>query len=449
MGKKRRLVVIGGVAAGTSAAAKAKRTDPDLDVILLERDAYMSYGACGLPYFISGVISNLEMLIARTPAQFREQGIEVRLRHEALGIDAANRNLHVADLVNAKEYTLPYDQLVIATGAAAFKPPVPGLELAGVLSLRTLQDGLALRDAVRGNRPKNVVVVGGGYIGLEMAEAFRVLDLPITIVEMAPQLMVNLDKEMSDLVLAEVQTHGVRVLLNDGLVRCDGVGRVEKVVTQHNEIPADLVLVAIGVRPNTKLADSAGLKLGAGKAIAVDEHLRTNIEGIYAAGDCADTVHQVTGERTYIPLGTTANKQGRAAGAHAAGMPCTFEGVVGTAAVKVFGLEVARTGLTETEAKAKGWDVDTSRIRAAEHASYYPGATDLHVKLVVDRATRRVLGAQLIGAKGAAKRIDVLAAALYAKMTVDDVARIDYSYAPPYAPVWDPTAVAASVAAKC
>lgn len=447
MGNKKRLVVIGAVAAGTSAAAKAKRVDPEREVVLLERDAHISYGACGLPYLIGGVIPRAEDLIARSPEEFRSQGIDVRTRHEVLEIDAANKRLRVADLTAAQDYPLPYDDLVIATGAVSFRPPVPGLELPGVYTLRTLSDGVALREATA--RAKNVVIIGGGYIGLEMAEAFRAHGLPVTIVEMSPQLMVNVDEDMSKLVLAEVERQGVRVLLNDGLVRCEGAGQVEKVVTQHNEVLADLVLLSIGVRPNTALTVKAGVSLGAGKAIAVDAHMRTNVEGIYAAGDCAETVQQVTGEKTYIPLGTTANKQGRVAGANVAGMGCEFEGVVGTAVAKVFDLQVARTGLTEREATSKGLAVSVAAVHTSDHAGYYPGNTRLDVKLIVERASRRLLGAQMVGAQGAAKRIDVLAAALYAKMTVDDLTRLDYSYAPAYAAVWDATLVAANVAGKC
>jgi NADPH-dependent 2,4-dienoyl-CoA reductase/sulfur reductase-like enzyme len=447
--RTQRLVVIGAVAAGTSASAKAKRTNPNIEVILLERGTDISYAGCGLPYFISGVVPSMEALIARTPEEFRSRGIDVRIRHEVMEIDPAHNWVRVADLESAREYTLSYDSLVIATGAAPFRPPVPGGDLPGVHTLRTLADGVALRELVRNRPPQSVVIVGGGSIGLEMAEAFRALSLPVTIVEMAPQVMVNLDEEMSKLVLAEVERNGVRVLLNDGLIRYEGKGQVEKVVTQNNEVPADLVLLAIGVKPNSRLADHAGIKLGAAKAIAVDQQMRTNFQGIYAAGDCVDALHQVTGERAYIPLGSTANKQGRVAGANAAGMACTFEGVAGTAVAKVFGLEVARTGLTEKEARAKGLDVGISSIHTRDHAEYYPGATALHVKLILDQQTRRLLGAQLIGAKGAAKRVDVLAAALSAGMTVDDLTRVDYSYAPPYASAWDATLVAASAVGKC
>jgi NADPH-dependent 2,4-dienoyl-CoA reductase/sulfur reductase-like enzyme len=261
--------------------------------------------------------------------------------------------------------------------------------------------------------------------------------------------MVNLDPDMSDLVLAEVERHGVQVLLNERLVRCEGADRVQKVITQGSEIPADLVLLAVGVRPNTRLAQQAGIKLGAQEAIAVDEHMRTNVAGIYAAGDCVETVHQVSGLKTYIPLGSTANKQGRTAGSNVAGMDCTFEGIVGTAVAKVFELQVARTGLTEREAAAKGFAVHSQRITTQDRAHYYPGGTRLDVKLVMDQASRRLLGAQLIGAEGAAKRIDVLAAALYAQLTVDDLTRLDYSYAPPYASVWDATLRAANVVGRC
>ncbi len=449
MDKKQRLVVIGAVAAGTSAAAKAKRTNPDLEVILLERDTHISYAGCGLPYFISGVVPRMEALIARTPEEFRSGGIDVRLRHEVMEIDPAHNWVRVADLEAAKEYALSYDSLVIATGATSFRPPVPGLDLPGVYNLRTLSDGITLRQAVRDKPPKSVVIVGGGSIGLEMAESFRALDLPVTIAEMAPQVMVYLDEEMGKLVQTEVEHNGVRVLLNDGLVRCEGAGKVEKVITQNNEIPADLVLVAIGVRPNVRLAEKAGIRLGAGKAIAVDEQMRTNFEGIYAAGDCVDAIHQVTGERTYVPLGSTANKQGRVAGANAAGMACAFTGVSATAVAKVFGLEVARTGLTEREARAKGLEVAVSSITARDRARYYPGGSDLHVRLIMDRQTRRLLGAQFIGAQGAAKRVDVVAAALSAKMTADDLVRVDCSYAPPYATAWDATLIAANVISRC
>jgi NADPH-dependent 2,4-dienoyl-CoA reductase/sulfur reductase-like enzyme len=447
--KRQRLVVIGGVAAGTSAAAKAKRTDPELEVILLESGPFVSYGSCGMPAFIAGMIPSADELIARDPQEFARRGVEVRTQHQVAEVDAQNKSLRVADLLAGRDYSLWYDALIIATGASAVRPKLAGLDLDGVFVLRTLSDGLAISEALKTDRPSHVAIIGGGYVGLLMAAAFRAHDLPVTVVEMAPQLMVNLDSDMSALVLDEVRGHGVRVLLNDRLVRCEGRKRVEKVVTENEEIPADLVLLAIGVRPNVELAQQAGVQLGAGGAIAVDEHMRTNVAGVYAAGDCAEAVLQVTGERVYIPLGTTANKQGRVAGANVAGMDCTFEGIAGTAATKVFDLEVARTGLTEREAVAKGLPVHTSQITAKDRSGYYPGASRLDVKLVIDAHSRRLLGGQMIGASGAAKRIDVLAAAIYAKLTVDDLTHFDYSYTPSVASVWDATLIAANVTSRC
>lgn len=449
MVKRQRLVVIGGVAAGTSAAAKAKRTDPELEVILLESGPFVSYGSCGMPAFIAGMIPSADELIARDPQEFARRGVEVRTQHQVAEVDAQNKSLRVADLLAGRDYSLWYDALIIATGASAVRPKLAGLDLDGVFVLRTLSDGLAISEALKTDRPSHVAIIGGGYVGLLMAAAFRAHDLPVTVVEMAPQLMVNLDSDMSALVLDEVRGHGVRVLLNDRLVRCEGRKRVEKVVTENEEIPADLVLLAIGVRPNVELAQQAGVQLGAGGAIAVDEHMRTNVAGVYAAGDCAEAVLQVTGERVYIPLGTTANKQGRVAGANVAGMDCTFEGIAGTAATKVFDLEVARTGLTEREAVAKGLPVHTSQITAKDRSGYYPGASRLDVKLVIDAHSRRLLGGQMIGASGAAKRIDVLAAAIYAKLTVDDLTHFDYSYTPSVASVWDATLIAANVTSRC
>jgi len=447
--KKQRLVVIGGVAAGASAAAKAKRTNPESEVILLERGPFISYGSCGMPALVAGMIPSADELIARDPQEFARRGVEVRTRHQVMEVGAENKRVLVADLTAGREYSLAYDDLVIAMGADAIRPKLPGLDLDGVFVLRTLSDGLAISEALRTHRPRSVAVIGAGYVGLLMAAAFRAHDLPVTVVEMAPQVMVNLDEDMSMLVLDEVRSHGVRVLLNDKLVRCEGRNRVEKVVTESEEIPADLVLLAIGVRPNTRLAQEAGVQLGAGGAIAVDKHMRTNVAGIYAAGDCAEAVLQVTGDKVYIPLGTTANKQGRVAGANVAGMDCTFEGIAGTAATKVFGLEVARTGLTEREAVTKGFSVHTSRITAKDRSGYYPGASRLDVKLVIDAGSRRLLGGQLIGASGAVKRVDVLAAAIYAQMTVDDLTHFDYSYTPSAASVWDATLIAANVTSRC
>lgn len=446
MKTRRRLVVVGGVAAGMSAASKARRTDPDLEVIVYERSGFVSYGACGLPYYVQGLIEDHRALIARTPEQFARQGVEVHTQHEVVAIDPDAASVRVRDLQGGRELIAGYDALVLATGGVAFKPPIPGLDLDGVFALRNVEDGVRLRRFIEEARPLRAVIIGGGYIGLEMAEAFRARGLEVTVLEMLPQLLPNLDAEMAALVQAELERHGVAVRLEHRVEGVVGGARAEAVVAGGETLPADLVLVAVGVRPNVALARQAGVKLGPTGAVAVDERQRTNLEGIFAAGDVAEARHLVTGRPAYIPLGTTANKQGRVAGENAAGGDAVFHGVVGTAVAKVFDLEVARTGLTERQAQEEGLAALSATVQAASQAHYYPGGGPLHVRLVFQQ-DGRLLGAQMVG-KGAAKRIDVVAAALQAGWGVEDLRRLDLSYAPPFAPVWDPILVAANVAAR-
>ncbi len=445
---KERLVIIGAVAAGTSAAAKARRTDPELEIILLERGADISYSACGLPHYIAGVVSSAEQLVARSVKEFRDSGVDVRIRHQVDEIDAANRQLSVSDLDSQTTYRLPYDRLVIATGATPIRPAIQGLDLDGVWDLRTLDDGRALEAALNRERPQRAVIIGAGSIGVEMAEAFRARGLEVTIVEMRPQVLPYLDEEMAALVHAELERQGVQLLLKNRVLRCEGSAAIERVITEQGPLPADLVLVAVGVCPNTSLAKQAGVALGAGGAIAVDEQMRTSMDRIWAAGDCAETLHQVTREKVYLPMGTTANKQGRTAGANAAGGQLTFQGVAGTALAKVFELQVARTGLNEREAKEKGLNVRSTSIVARDRASYYPGVAPLHVRLTVDASSGRLLGGQIVGMAGVAKRIDTLATAVYGGFTVEDLTRIDYGYAPPFASAWEAILIAADVATK-
>ncbi len=448
MSASQRLVVIGGTAAGASAAAKARRTNPDLEILMLERSAFVSYGSCGLPYLIGGVITDHRQLIARTPEDFTRSGIQVRTRHEVTRIDPERRLVTVRDLEHREVSQEPFDTLVLSTGGVAARPPIPGIDLPGVFQLRTIEDGLAIRGWLQEHYPRQAVIVGGGYIGLEMAEAFRTVGLDVTVVEMLPQVMPNLDPDMAQLVLEEVTRQEVTVLLSHRVERIEGDGRVQQVIAGDQVIPAGIVLVATGVKPNVTLAEEAGIALGSTGAVAVDDHQRTNVPGIYAAGDVAEAYHRVTSRPAYVPLGTTANKQGRVAGENAAGGDARFHGIVGTAVAKIFGLEVARTGLTEGEAQRAGWDVRTTTIKHGAIAHYMPDPVPLHVKLIYQPGTGRLLGAQMIGRRGAAKRIDVIAAALHAGWTVEELSRLDLSYAPPYAPVWDPILVAANVALK-
>jgi len=446
------LIVIGGVAAGMSAAAKAKRVDRDMEPIVYEKGPYISYAACGMPYFIAGDVADYRDLLARTPEQMAKQGVEVHLHHEVAAIDPDARTVTVRDLEQEREFTQAYDELVIATGARPVRPALPGFELQGVFVLRSLVEGRAVQRFLDERKPQRALIIGGGYVGVEMAETFRRLGLEVKMVIRSGQVMrATLDDDVREVVEAELARQGVEIVRGTPLA-LEGRGRVEtavvKVENEDKHFPCDVALFGIGVRPETELARSAGVALGATGAIATDGHMRTNLPGVYAAGDCAEAFHLIANEPAYIPLGSTANKQGRVAGTNAAGGEATFGGVVGTMVVRAFDLAVASTGLTAVQAQDLGYSVDTTMIKAQDASHYFPGVAPIHVKLVVDERTGRLLGGQIAGRRGVAKRIDVLATALHHRLTVTDLQRLDLSYAPPFAPVWDPILVAANVAAK-
>lgn len=441
-----RLVIIGGGAAGMSAAAKARRLKQDLNIVVYEKSGYVSYGACGFPYYIKGEIPRIEDVIIRTPQQFAQQGIQAHIYHEVLAIDPTEQQVTLRNLETGKLVTDSWDKLILTTGGAAVKPPLPGLELPGIFTLRQVEDAMAIRHWIEQERPARAVIVGGGYIGLEMAEALAAHHLQVTLVEMLPQVMPNMDAEMSSHILAELTRQGVEVHLEHAVEAFNGNGRVKAVTAGGQSLPADMVIFSVGARSNNFLAKQAGLPLGPTGAVAVNERQETNLPHLWAAGDVAEARHLVTGKPAYVPLGTTANKQGRVAGTNAAGGEATFQGIVGTAVVKVFDLHAARTGLSEKEARAEGYEVDTTLVTSASRAHYMPEHPSLHVKLVFERGSQRLLGAQMIGREGVAKRIDVIVAALQAGWTTYDLADLDLSYAPPFAPVWDPILVAANVA---
>ncbi len=448
----KRLVVIGGVAAGMSAAAKAKRIDRELEVVVYERGPFISYGACGMPYYIAGDVPDYQELIMRTPAQMAEQGVEVHVRHEVTAIDVAAHTVTVRDRTGPGEdgrtFTQDWDKLVIATGARAVQPSLPGVDLEGVFALRALSQGMALHRFLDERQPRQAIVVGGGYIGVEMAETFHRLGLDVKMIIRSGQVMrTTLDDDVRALVEDELARQGVQVLQGQP-VAFEGDGRVAAVVTTDGRYPCDVALLGMGARPETALAQAAGVALGRTGAIATDAHMRTNVPDVYAAGDCAEVLHLVTGQPDYIPLGSTANKQGRVAGAHAAGAQASFGGVVGTMVTRVFDLAAARTGLTAAQARSVGRTVNETMIKAWDLTHYFPGAAPIHVKLVAEEESGRLLGGQIVGRQGVAKRIDVLATALHHGLAIEDLQRLDLSYAPPFAPVWDPLLVAANVAAK-
>jgi NADPH-dependent 2,4-dienoyl-CoA reductase/sulfur reductase-like enzyme len=446
MGK--RVVIVGGGAAGMSAAAKARRMDPALDIVVYERSGYVSYGACGFPYAIKGEIARVEDVVVRTPEQFAKQGIKVFVRHEVLSVDPAARSVRVRDRASGAEFTEFWDELLLTAGGTPTRPPLPGLDLPGVFALRTVEDALAIRGWVEERQPARAAIIGGGYIGLELAEALAARGIALTLIERLPQVIPTLDPELAAHVQAELARQGVDVRLEQAVEGLAGDERVREVLAGGERIPADMVILAVGVRPSAELARAAGVALGPTGAIAVDDHQRTSVPHIWAAGDVAEAHHRVTGRPAWVPLGTTANKQGKVAGENLGGGDARFGGIVGTAVVKVFELEAASTGLSETRARAEGFAVATVSATANSRAHYMPGHQDIHVKLVYEEGTRRLLGGQLVGREGVAKRIDTIAAALHGGWTVDELAELDLAYAPPFSPVWDPILVAANLARR-
>ncbi|MEU8304745.1 FAD-dependent oxidoreductase [Actinomadura sp. NPDC048955] len=451
MAARERLLVIGGDAAGMSAASQARRLrGPDeLEIVAVERGHHASYSACGIPYFVGGVVEELDALVARTPAEFRERGIELRLRTEAVEIDTGGGRVRMRSLDGGGERWEPYDQLVIATGADPARPDLPGADAKGVHGVQTLDDGVAIRRAVEEGSPRRAVVVGGGYIGLEMAEAMVMRGLEVSLVDFADQPMRTLDPDMGAIVAEAMRGIGVRLHLGEPVEGFDTSpdGHVTAVRTRDGALPADLVVLGLGVRPATGLAEDAGIETGPTGGIVTDRRMRTRAERVWAAGDCVETRHLVSGAPVAIALGTHANKQGRVAGINIGGGYATFPGVVGTAVSKICRVEVARTGLNEAEAAAAGFETLSVAVESTTRAGYIPGAVAMTTKLIAERRSGRLLGAQIVGEENAAKRVDGLAIALWNGMTVEEMTGLDLGYAPPFAPVWDPVLVAARKAA--
>jgi NADPH-dependent 2,4-dienoyl-CoA reductase/sulfur reductase-like enzyme len=435
-----RLIVIGGDAAGMTAAAQARRRRRDLEIVTLEKGNYTSTSACGIPYVVSGDVADLDALVVRTPQQFRAaHRIDVRMRHEVVNIDLASRRVTVRDHAHNRELQIGFDLLHVAIGARPTRPPLPGIDGEQVHGVQTLDDAAHLLGHARQSRSAKVVVVGGGYIGLEMAEAFTKWGAEVVVVDGGEHVMRTFDPDVAVRIEEAMSRHGIDVRTG---VDVEGF-EPGQVLTADGPIPADLVLLGIGVTPNTELAADAGLELGVRGAIKVDRRQRTSCEGVWAAGDCAESFHLVTRQPTHIALGTVANRQGRVAGINIGGGYATFPGVVGTAISKVCTTEVARTGLSSAEADAAGFAFIATTVESTDRAGYFPGARPMTVKMLAECGSRRVIGCQIIGEDGAAKRIDVMATAITAGLTVDEVVDLDLAYAPPLATTWDPLQIAA------
>ena len=460
-------VVIGGDAAGMSAASKAKRDDPDLEVVVFEMGEWVSYGACGLPYYIKGEIQSLEDLVSVTPEEFRtERDIDLRTGHEVVDIDPTDRT--VTALSDEGTVVQGYDHLLVATGAAAVTPPIDGLDLTGVYTLGSMSDGKELREYVGRARSEKelqqpdsgpacqfledcsgpVGIVGGGYIGVEMAEALAANGFEVHLFQRGDRILKGFSEATSEAVLDHLVDRDVAVYLGSEVEQLDGNERVGAVVTPDERVPVDMVLVGTGVRPRTDLADAAGIELGETGAIATDPYRETNVPDVYAAGDCAEAEHVVTGEPAYVPLALTANRHGRAVGQTIAGTPTEGGGIAGTAAVKAFDMEAARTGVLDHEqARAAGFEPLTETIEANSRAGYYPGGGTVSVTLCIDRPSGRVLGGSLASeyGEGAVHRSHALVGAVTEAISVDELANYDLAYAPPFNTTWDPVLTAAKV----
>jgi NADPH-dependent 2,4-dienoyl-CoA reductase/sulfur reductase-like enzyme/rhodanese-related sulfurtransferase len=444
MSRPVRIVIVGGGAAGPKAAARARRLDPTAQITIVEKDEVISYAGCGLPYYISGVVEERKSLVAsalgvvRDPEFFAaSKCVTVLNRTEATAIHRDRHELEVRDLQSGETKLLPYDKLIIATGADPAEPPIPGKDLQNVLRLKIVEDADRFRQIMGAEACPSVVIIGGGLIGMEMAEAIVECGRAVTIVEMLPHILTMLDPDMSALVEKHLRELGVKVMTSTRVERIEGDGRVKCVVTSAGEIPADLVLLSIGIRPNVSLARDAGLEIGPSGAIRVDSRMQTSDPDIYAAGDCAEKLCLIGDTGCFLPLGSVANKEGRVAGSNAVGHPDSFPGICSSTALKVLDWNIARTGLTATQAEKMGMDVVCATVAGPDRPYYFPGSSPVVIKLVAERGTGRLLGVQGAGPGDVVKRVDVAAVALTANMTVDQVANLDLTYAPPYSEALD------------
>ena len=431
-----KIVIIGGVAGGATAAARARRISEDAEITLVERGPYVSFANCGLPYFISGDITRRSKLLLQTPEGFDSRyTIKALVNTEAVEIDRAGKRVRLAGPDG--ESWIGYDKLILAQGGNPIVPPLPGADSPNVFKLWNIPDMDRIVKFIEAEKPKSAVVVGGGFIGLEMAEAFRTRGLETTVVEMLPRVMAVMDPEFGSMIAAKLEEKGVRVLTGIGL-KAIHYDKEEIELADGSRVPAGLVLLSIGVRPELGLAKASGLAVGASGGLEVDEYLRTSDPDIYAAGDMVEIPNKVSGRKVRVPLAGPANRQGRIAASNALGMKMKYSGAFGTSVFKAFDATAASTGLTEKAAREAGFDVGAALLYKDNHATYYPGSKELVLKIVYDRKDSRLLGAQAFGLEGVEKRIDVLSVALQGKMTLDDLAELDLAYAPPYSSANDP-----------
>ena len=442
-----RVIVIGGVAAGASVAAKARREIKDGEIVVYEKTDTVSFGACGLPYYIGNCFSDPNFMIARTVEDFKETGVEIKTFNEVKEVDFLNKKIKIKDLKNNRVYEDKYDKLVIATGSIPIIPPIKNIELENVFTLKTLEDGLKLKGKLLSDEIKDITIVGAGYIGLELADTMSKLGKNIRIIQLDEDIMPeSFDKEMTEIMKEELSNKSIDLKLNEYVVELGGDKKVQRVITNKGEYNADLVVIATGVKPNTSFLDKDEIELMNNGAIKVDNFGRTNIDDVYAVGDCAAIPHFVLEDNVYMALATSANKLGRIIGENLGGNKSKYPGTLGTAGLKLLDLECARTGITEKLAKELGYDYKQVFIKDKNQTNYYPGQEDIFIKLIYDKNSKKILGGQIVGKKGAALRINTLAAAIYNGMTTKELGMLDLLYSPPFARTWDVLNLAGNVA---
>ena len=441
-----KVIIIGGIAAGMSAAAKFKRLSPNDDVVVYEKGDIVSFGACGLPYNVGGFFDDSKEMIARTPEAFREAGVEIHTKHEVTNVDFSNKKVTVKNLNTNEVLEESYDKLMIASGARAIIPPIKNIDLENVVTLKSMDDGNKLRELMSKEENKKIAIIGAGFIGLEAAEAAKHRGKEVTVIQLQDRVLQEVfDKDITDLLEEELRENGVNLLLSETVTELIGDGKVSKVKTNKREIEADIVILATGVKPNTDFLNCDEIKMIRNGAIVVDKYGRTSVEDVYAAGDCATINSLITDREIYVPLATGANKLGRIVGENLAGQNNSFQGSMASSCIKVMDMEAARTGLSEKEVLNLGFNYKTKFITDMNQTSYYPGRERIYVKLIYDAHTRVILGGQVAGYKDAVQRCNVLAACIYAKMTTEQLGMLDLCYAPPFSRTWDVLNVAGNV----
>ena len=441
-----RVIIIGGIAAGTSAAAKLRRLHKDAEIVIYEKGDIVSFGACGLPYFVGDFFEDTERMIARTPEAFIKSGVDVKTLHEVTNVDFENKKVIVKNIKEDTIFEDSFDKLMIATGANSIIPPIKNVKLENVHTLKSLTDGHMLKDLMKKDENKKVAIIGAGFIGLEAVEAAKKYGKEVSVFQLGDRILQDVfDKEVTDLLEEELRSHDVNLYLQETVTELIGEGKVQKVVTDKREVEADVVIIATGVRPNTEFLKDSGIEMLRNGAIVVDNHGKTSIKDVYAAGDCASIYQIVQDEQSYVPLATGANKLGRIVGENLAGVESEFQGSLASSCIKVMDMEAGRTGIGEEKAKALGVNYKTAFITDMNQTDYYPGQNKIYVKLIYNADTYEILGGQVAGYKEAVQRVNVIAACIFGKLTTKQLGMLDLCYAPPFARTWDVLNVAGNV----